>query len=242
MIEEEYEWTPTEDDILWTQAHIEGLRIGGMWSPDGSGLDYERTGEEELTLRRMHSHPAAMEVHGRIKRIFDELDWELLDEEIEVYLPPLNPAEAAMQDRLHQQDTASRWTCVTEECETLLGDMELEKGEWLNFGLQEMMLPDGTTEEVERWGVNIECHDCGTTIQMDPYDYGLLAGDDLFYRYKCGCATMYRMLTREDVLRIVDAGGSGVALGTRCPNCDGVMPPHLRGTFCSRLDNWGEEE
>lgn len=241
MTEEEYEWEPTEDDILWTQNHVEGLRIGGVWSPDASGLDYERTGENTLTLRRMHSHPAAMEVHERLKSIFDKLQWDMDDDEIEVYLPPLDPAEASFQDRMRQQEMAAKWVCTANDCEMLLGDMALEDGAWVNLGLQEMMKPDGETEEVERWAVTIDCHGCGATIQMDPFDYGLLAGDDLFYRYKCGCSTLYRVLTRENVLTLVDAGGSGVALGTRCPECEGVMPPHMRGTFCGKTA-WGEEE
>jgi hypothetical protein len=248
MIEEE--WLPNEEDIEWTTAHLESMQIGGVWAPGGAGTEYERTGEREMSLLRIVQHPDAGEMHRRILMTLERTDWSVVEENAEMVLPPLNPQEAQFQQLLRQQEIAAEWDCQNPECEQKLVNMPLEDGVWTSHGMQAALDEEGQGIEMERWTVGVMCHECGTPIHLDPQDYGLLGGDELFFRWVT-LDGVYTVLTREQVVEMVDSGVSDDvchALGSqsceRLHNEDGPIPvpPHMRGTYCMFAPSLGEEE
>jgi hypothetical protein len=44
-------WEPTERDIRWLRALVSRLKIGGKWVAPGSGLVFEKVGENHLRLQ-----------------------------------------------------------------------------------------------------------------------------------------------------------------------------------------------
>ena len=239
-------WEPTGEDIEWTLGHLAGLKIGGVWAPGGTGLEYERTGEEELTLRRITQHPESGEMHRRVLATLDNTDWMIDETQTEMVVPSLNPQEAQYQELLRQQEIAAQWDCPNAECDHKLVDMPLENGEWQNQGMQAALDDEGQGIEIERWVVSLECDECTTEFQIDPQDYGLLGGDDLFFQWRTPTGT-FTVLTREQVVDLVDGGVTDdmcTPLGSEYNG--GPVPLHMRGTYCmfakSPPSEEGEEE
>jgi hypothetical protein len=236
----EQEWAPTEEDIEFTKEQVEGLRIGGVWAPQG--LEYERIDDSALKLHRFADHPAATEAHRRISLVLKELNWDVYDDEAQPIELAEDPREAMFQERLRQQEIAMRWTCSNGDCEQKLADMDLEGGLWTNLGVQAFMAPDGTTTEEEHWTVKVACDTCEQIMMLEPYDYGLLIGDENFFRYVSTEGIEYLVLTREQTIELVDGGNINkcTPLGTIAPCSGDVLPPHMRGTFCIAVV--GDEE
>jgi hypothetical protein len=45
------EWTPSETDIAWFKNLVASLKVGGVWTSPSLGVVYEKTAENELTLK-----------------------------------------------------------------------------------------------------------------------------------------------------------------------------------------------
>jgi hypothetical protein len=240
---EEETWTPTEKDIEWTIGHLSSITIGGVWAPGGSGLEYERTGESTLSLRKITQHPDSGEMHRRVLLTLDGTDWDIIEEEAEMVLPSLNPQEEQYQQLLRQQAIAAQWECLTEDCSCKLVDMPLENAKWINGGMQAALDENAQGIEMERWFVEFPCNECDNIIRIDPKDYGLLGGDDLFFRWATDHG-VYTVLTREQVVDMVDSDLATTvctALGSMLN--DEAVPPHMRGTYCLHAPiQSGEEE
>jgi len=240
---EEEKWGPSQADVEWTEQHLSSLAQGGVWAPGGTGLTYERTGDKELSLRSITQHPETLGMHDRVIAIIGKTDWDLVEGDYETIDPPLNPMEAQYQQMMQQQEVAARWDCPNEDCQQRLVDMPLEEGRWVDLGQQSALDEEGKVVEVERWIVAIECDACDAVVNLDPQDYGMLGGDELFFRWQApDSGPVFTTLTREQVVDMVDSGVDGdtcVALGTDTPW--GPVPPHMRGTYCLRSYG-GEEE
>ena len=73
----------------------------------------------------------------------------------------------------------------------------------------------------------------GDDIAMNPDDYNLLAGDDLFMRYKNDYGFV-RALTRQQMFEMSNNGELGVLVGSECPDTGAKVPPWMWGTYCDR--------
>ena len=223
-------WEPTEDDLHWTREQLDALAVDDLWNT--GELQYQRTGESELTL--LSRTQRAAEAHERVKMVLTSLDWGCADDSVIV-----TPDDPMMQ--LQQAQTLAReWECPDEACGNLLVDCDLGGVEWVNHGEHPALGPEGEEMMAERWLVHVACSKCDSEIRMNPLDYGLLAGDDLFYTYRTA-KRRYNVLSRDDVITLIDAGDTGVPLGSK--DLDGApLPPHMQGTFCVTNTLDSEEE
>ena len=222
---------------------LEKLRPGGMWEPAGLGLSYIREGETELKLVQQENTPLAAQARVRMRVLVESVGWTVDEEEVNmVDTSHLSPQEKHMQEIMLRQQAAQRWPCP--KCETPLVAFPLEEAVWQFDGQHEMKLPDGTVEEVEQWCTIIQCPVCDTKVPMEPYDYGLIAGDDLMTTYS-NEVVKFTVLSRPEVIQKIDAKDNDVIiLGTFCPFSGSLLPPHVRGTNVtwSELADKGEEE
>ena len=222
---------------------LEKLRPGGMWEPAGLGLSYIREGEAELKLVQQENTPLAAQARVRMRVLVESIGWKVDEEEVSmVDTQHLTPQEKHMQEVMLRQQSAQRWPCS--KCETPLISFPLEEAVWQFDGQHEMKLPDGEIEEVEQWCVIIECPVCDTKVPMEPYDFGLIAGDDLMTTYTNEVAK-FIVLSRMEVIQMIDAKSNDlVVLGTFCPFSGSLLPPHVRGTNVTwkEVEDKGEEE
>jgi len=214
-------WEPTEDDLAWTREQLDALDEGHVWNT--GEVQYQHTGDKQLLLLTRTERAAG--AHERICTVLDTLGWTCVDDA--AVITPDDPVEQLIQ----AQQFAKEWRCPNDGCETLLIDCALEGAVWVNHGLQLAVAPDGTETEAERWLVDVACVDCSSVIAMNPLDYALIAGDDLFHTFRCDGLT-YRVLSREATIALIDSGGNGVALGSRGIR-DESIPPHIQGAFCA---------
>jgi hypothetical protein len=222
---------------------LEKLRPGGMWEPAGLGLSYVREGETELKLVQQENTPLAAQARVRMRVLVESVGWTVDEEEVNmVDTSNLTPQEKHMQEIMLRQQAAQKWPCP--KCEVPLVAFPLEEAVWQFDGQHEMKLPDGTVEEVEQWCTVIQCPVCDTKVPMEPYDYGLIAGDDLMTTYN-NEVVKYTVLSRPEVIHKIDEKANDVIiLGTFCPFSGSLLPPHVRGTNVtwSELADKGEEE
>ena len=187
--------------------------------------------------------PLAAQARVRMRVLVESVGWTVDEEEVNmVDTSHLSPQEKHMQEIMLRQQAAQRWPCP--KCETPLVAFPLEEAVWQFDGQHEMQLPDGTVEEVEQWCTIIQCPVCDTKVPMEPYDYGLIAGDDLMTTYN-NEVVKFTVLSRPEVIQKIDAKDNDVIiLGTFCPFSGSLLPPHVRGTNVtwSELADKGEEE
>jgi hypothetical protein len=89
------------------------------------------------------------------------------------------------------------------------------------------------------WAYRLECPECDGEINMDPDDYHLLAGDDLFMQFVDSDGTVLRAMTRRQMIETADTRELGVLVGTSSPNTGAKVPPWMWGTYCRVI---GDEE
>jgi len=240
MLDKETDWKPSDEEVAWTKENIYPLQIGGIWSPHG--LEYERTGDSEITLVSITNHEGTVEAHARICKVIDEMEWTMIDDSVQRVTNDLdtNSLHEAQQAELERiQDIVSGWKCANEECEEYLVNMPVEEVDWVNHGPQPFKDPDtGEEGEADRWLAHITCHACNAIIPMNPMDYGYIAGEDSFYTWRLGF-DIFRVLTREETIQLIDNGGDGFALGSTYR--EHQVPPHMQGTYCVKLDITEEE-
>lgn len=232
---EETDWQPTEEEVAWTRAAVERLHSdGGVWSPHG--LEYHRYGNS-LKLVSMVHHAGTVEAHSRICKVMDDMGWTVYDDSVERVsheVPPELIASQQEEELKRIQHITSGWLCTDEECGEYIVNMPLHQVSWVNHGKQPFVNPQtGDEGEADRWLAHIHCHNCGTEIQMNPLDYGYIAGEDLFYTWKWCNQYAFRVLTREATVDLVDAGGKGIALGSVFNEME--VPPHMQGTYCQQI-------
>jgi hypothetical protein len=230
---------------------LERLRINGLWEPGGLGLSYIREGPSTLKLIQQDNNATSAQARVRMKILVNEIGWTVDESEVKlVDVQHLSPQERHMQELMMRQEIAQQWPCP--DCATPLSAFPLEEGVWTFDGQEEMTLPEGhetdegkTVELVEQWSVVIICPVCNTLVPMEPYDYGLLAGDDLMLRYEAEKVT-YVALSRPEIINMIDnkLDDSIRVLGTFCPFSGDLLPPHVRGSvvvFSPRSDEEEEE-
>jgi hypothetical protein len=208
---------------------LERLREGGLWQPQGLGLSYVKEGNNKVTLTAQENTPMSAQARIRMRLLLEDVGWTVDETTCQlVEVEHLTPEQKHVKEMQMRQELAQSWKC---SCGTPLSAFPLEEGVWKHEGQQEMILPNGETEMVEQWHVLITCPTCDAEIPTEPYDYGLLAGDDeAMLTYKTN-KIVYTAIDRPAIINMIDfqEGDSLLILGTFCPFNGDLLPPHVRG-------------
>ena len=207
---------------------LKRLREGGLWQPHGLGLSYVKESGNQVTLTAQENTPLSAQARIRMRMLLEDVGWKVDESPCQlVEVEHLTPEQKHIKEMQMRQELAQSWKC---SCGTPLSAFPLEEGVWKHEGQQEMLLPNGETEMVEQWHVLITCPTCDAEIPTEPYDYGLLAGDDAMLTYKTS-KIVYTAVDRPTIITMVDSklSESLLLLGTFCPFNGDLLPPHVRG-------------
>ena len=224
--------TKEEDAELkvWMLEHIGRMAPGAVWRPDGTGLRYRKVDETTLALEQRIDHEQAASMHERIKAIAESVNITVADDNVMLTSPALSPEEAFRQELQEKQAIATSW--ATEDG-TRLVDLPLEEAYPEFIGEREVLLDDGETASIDEWAIMVPHGD--TTIPMNPDDYNLLAGDDLFMRYRNEQGYV-QALTRQQMFDYAESNRQndrlGFLVGKTCPYTGVKVPPWMWGTYC----------
>jgi len=238
---------------------LERLREGGLWQPAGLGLSYIRTGEKSVSLISQENNPTSAQARIRMRILIEGVGWTVDESEAQLKeVQHLSPQEQHMQEMMMRQEMAQNWKC---NCGTPLSAFPLEDGVWTHDGQEEMALPNGEKELVEQWSVVVECPVCETIVPLEPYDYGLLAGDDAMLSYSYTAPHMFQpdmqvrttltALSRPEIITFMDMTNGNADGDAPDMFCTGtfynghMLPPHVRGAVVSATEwiiSTGEEE
>ena len=222
---------------------LERLREGGLWQPHGLGLSYVKESGNQVTLTAQENTPLSAQARIRMRMLLEDVGWRVDESPCQlVEVEHLTPEQKHIKEMQMRQELAQSWKC---SCGTPLSAFPLEEGVWKHEGQQEMLLPNGETDMVEHWHVLITCPTCDAEIPTEPYDYGLLAGDDAMLTYKTS-KIVYTAVDRPTIITMVDGklSESLLLLGTFCPFNGDLLPPHVRGAVVTfrEIKEIGEEE
>jgi len=232
------DFEPNDEMQTWAKAHFDGMGIGGIWSPEGAGLTYKKENDTTWKLIRKMEHPSVEENHKRFSALMISVGINMIEGDEVGYEPPASPEEAYAQELEHKMEIAKSWAC---ECgEYKLMDMDLTQGKPRFLETQEVLLEDGETDEVEVWAYMLECV-CGKFLNVDPDDYHLMAGDQLFMRYVNTDGVTVQAMTRRQMIHAAESDRLGVLVGTHDPDTGERVPPWMWGTYCMTFDGSEEE-
>jgi len=220
---------------------LERLREGGLWQPHGLGLSYVKEGVNTVKLISQENTPSSAQARIRMRILIEGIGWKVDETICEITeVENLSLEQKHMKEMMMRQELAQSWKC---SCGTPLSAFPLENGLWVHNGQEEMLLPNGEKEMVEQWSVEIQCPTCDAKIPTEPYDYGLLAGDDAMLVYKTS-KLIYTAVDRPTIITMVDnkVGESLLLLGTFCPFNGELLPPHVRGAVVTFKEIEGSEE
>ena len=194
---------------VWMLEHFMQMAPKAIWRPEGTGLRYRKLDDETLALEHRVDHPDSLHHHERIVRLLNAVNLKAVDDDVMVTPAALSAEEAFMREVEERQAIAGSWTTPDG---TRLADLPLEEGVPTYMGEREVLLDDGETQTIEDWAVIVP-YESGEDIVMNPDDYNLLAGDDLFMRAKTSLGWL-RAMTRQ---QMYEAGKTRelVRVGTR---------------------------
>lgn len=221
---------------VWALEHFNQMADKAVWRPDGTGCRYRKIDETTMRLEHRIDHPDSINHHERVTRLFATVNIEMLDDDVMVTPAALSAEDAFRQEMQERQAVAASWTT---EDGTKLADLPLEEAEPVYLGEREILLDNGETSTIEDWAIRVMHGD--EEILMNPDDYNLLAGDDLFMRYKNELGYLTAM-TRQQMFDTAETGLLGVLVGGTCPDTGVKVPPWMWGTYCSRDYSLDEEE
>ena len=72
-------WEPDESMIEWARGFFDSIHIGCIWSPEGSGLSYVKTSDDEWSILRMMDHKITNLYHNNFKKLFAAIDVGILE-------------------------------------------------------------------------------------------------------------------------------------------------------------------
>jgi hypothetical protein len=220
------------------------LRIGGIWEPSGMGLTYMRTAEKEIELMTQENTSHAAQARVRMGILIAGLGWQVKEDNTQINdVVNQDPFTRHMEDMVRRQQMAQEtWKCLTPECGCLIVAFPLEERKWIFHGEEEFRTPEGQAAIQEVWTVDVMCPICEKVAAMDPYEYGLVAGDELMNEFILPEVT-YVAVERPQVIEMMDAGNNDLIIsGTLCPFTGKMIPPHLRGIPIKFTEPGKEEE
>ena len=226
------EWKPSEIDIESTRKELSQLPPNAIWALPNNHAVFRRDDEnDKLILVQKMNHPAIEEGVRRIQIVCAEIDWEVdVEHAEELPFETMSPDEMVYEERVRRQEMLMKATCANHDCDTLWGGMDLDHPRWTHIRDAQLEDDDGELHDVEVWSPIITCYECGEQIKMMPEDYAILAGDDLATRYTNFAGIEYRVLSRDEIIHLVDTKEMAQVciLGTFCPFSQEVVPPHFR--------------
>jgi len=101
-----------------------------------------------------------------------------------------------------RQDIARAWVC---NCGYPLANNQLENAKAEYVETIEAQTDTKETVPIDLWRYMLSCNECGEEISVDPDDFHLLAGDELFMRWTSS-THRYSALTRMQLKDFADAG------------------------------------
>ena len=72
-------WEPNEWLVEWAKQFFDGVHIGEIWAPEGSGISYVKTSDNTWSVLRMVGHPMATAYHTKFRKTFAAIDVEILE-------------------------------------------------------------------------------------------------------------------------------------------------------------------
>lgn len=229
------DWQPSEDLIKWGEEHFASMTVNSIWSPDDSGVTFKKTDEKTFALVYRMNHPVSEQHYDRLKILLGECGYNVEEpDDVQVVTPPLNPQAQAHMEFERRQDIARAWVC---ECGFPLANCELENHTAEYVETVEAATDTNETVPIDLWRYKINCGQCDTEISIDPDDFHLLAGDELFMQWTSSTHN-YVALTRAQLkdfadngmFDLTDSGGYPdfiTVLGQKCN--DEPVPPWLWG-------------
>jgi len=197
------EWQPTSELIDWGNDHFGKMAVDSIWAPDDSGVQYRKMSDNSYALVFMLNHPMAQEHHMKFTLLMEACGYTMEEPDaLETVTPPLDPMAQAEMQYNAKQEIAQSWAC---ECGFPLANNDLEKSKYEYIETVDADTSNGTTVPIDLWRVVIGCASCGQDINMDPDDYHLLAGDNLFMRW-VSSTHKYVAQTREQLVDYAEGG------------------------------------
>jgi len=228
----------SDDMQKWAKEHFNTMGIGGIWSPEGTGLTYQKVTNDSWKVTRMMNHPTVLENHMRFTTIMMEVGINMIEGGAVEYDAPASSEEAYAQETAHKMEIAKSWVC---DCGEKLHTLNLELAKPQFGGDREMLLEDGETHTVEVWYYELPCA-CGTNTKIDPDDYHLIGGDYLFMRFVNSKGDLLQCMTRKQMVEMADSGGVGVLLGSKDPDTGDRVPSWMWGTYCMCVKGWANKQ
>jgi len=234
------EWQPDNETRAWAKEHFAQIPEGGIWAPEGTGVQYRRMGEKTYALMLMYNHPEAEDFHQKFKMLFEACGYTIEEgDNYQIVEAPLDPREQAQQEHERKRALAEAWKCPN--CDRLLMDNNYFNVKHEYIDTVDAPLSDGSTQTIEVWASNLPCGGCDETIVMEPDDFLLLAGDDAFMQWEAPNGKTYHALPRHVLKQMAEAdetGGLHIMGGT----VDGHRaPPWLWGLVCTVAERSEEE-
>jgi len=197
------EWQPSEELIDWGKEHFANMTVNSIWSPDDSGVTFKKTDEKTFALIYRMNHPVSETHYERLKILLDACDYVVEEpDDVEIVTPPLNPQAQANMEFERRQDIAKAWVC---ECGFPLANNELENNTAEYVETVEAETDTKETVPIDLWRYKINCAQCNEEISIDPDDFHLLAGDNLFMQWTSSTHN-YVALTRMQLKDFADNG------------------------------------
>jgi hypothetical protein len=101
-----------------------------------------------------------------------------------------------------KQELAMGWKC---DCGEPLANFELENRTDEYVETIEAQLDNGQSAPLQLWRCHITCPSCETDVAMEPDDYHVLAGDELFMQFT-NMTARYTALTRMQNKDLAESG------------------------------------
>ena len=197
------DWEPSEELLNWGREHFASMSVNSIWSPDDSGVTFRKMDEKTFALVYRMNHPVSETHYERLKILLQECDYIVSEpDDVEVVTPPLNPQAQAQMEFERRQEIARAWVC---NCGYPLANNELENAKAEFVETVEAQTDTKETVPIDLWRYILSCNECSEEISVDPDDFHLLAGDELFMRWSSS-THRYSALTRMQLKDFADAG------------------------------------
>jgi hypothetical protein len=194
MNKEQTDWQPEAELLAWAKQHFESIPVNGVWSPDSTGVQYMKTDEKTWLLMSMYEHPDSKDYHNKMLVLMNAVGYEVATPDgFETITPPLDPSHQAEMHYQQKQELAMGWKC---DCGEPLANFELENRTDEYVETIEAQLDNGQSAPLQLW----RCH-----IPMEPDDYHVLAGDELFMQFT-NMTARYTALTRMQNKDLAESG------------------------------------
>lgn len=203
MNKEQTDWQPESELLAWAKQHFESIPVNGVWSPDSTGVQYMKTDEKTWLLMSMYEHPDSKDYHNKMLVLMNAVGYEVATPDgFETITPPLDPSHQAEMHYQQKQELAMGWKC---DCGEPLANFELENRTDEYVETIEAQLDNGQSAPLQLWRCHITCPTCETNMPMEPDDYHVLAGDELFMQFT-NMTARYTALTRMQNKDLAESG------------------------------------